>query len=107
MLVYSFECTHDHAPPWQLVKLPEYVDTLGARCLDGSPGSYFFAPATDPALARDWVIYIMGGGWCFDAADCYARSQWGLGSSRYWGGNMTVGGLLSRKKASAQARGAV
>eukprot|EP00850_Spirogloea_muscicola_P017483 SM000151S01471 [mRNA] locus=s151:17386:21210:+ [translate_table: standard] len=52
----------------------------GARCLDGSPASYFFRKGFGSGLNR-WIIYFEGGAWCTTLADCYARSFTALGSS--------------------------
>jgi len=61
----------------------------GAVCLDGTPGAFYWAPATDVALATTWVIFFQGGGWCYNEEDCAERSKGDLGSSRDWGPNMT------------------
>ena len=31
------------------------------RSTDGSPGGYYFLPATDPALANVWILHLEGG----------------------------------------------
>ncbi len=53
----------------------------GALCLDGSTPGMYFRPARDPAHARKWVLYLHGGGWCYDEDDCAARAYTFLGSS--------------------------
>ena len=103
MLVYSFECAHDHTPPWQLIKLPEYVDTLGARCLDGSPAS-MFVQSGEGLLPDSFIIDFEGGGWCYGSdADptnplpgCAARAGSTFGSSTRLSETMPYpGGFLS------------
>ncbi len=55
-----------------------------ARCLDGSPGGYYFAPATSSSTTKKWVIFLEGGGACFDFSTCHDRSKTTLGSSLQW-----------------------
>ena len=42
--------------------MKDMADALGAVCLDGSPGAFFFSPAADAANANNWQIYFQGGG---------------------------------------------
>lgn len=44
-----------------------------AVCNDGSPGAFYFQNATDPAKAHLWMVYLEGGGWCYDDETCYTR----------------------------------
>ena len=67
----------------------------GAVCLDGTPGGFYFSPATDPAHKDDWQIYFQGGGWCYDEVDCWSRSFTELGSSYAWSPTGSMGGMLS------------
>jgi len=61
-----------------------------ARCLDGTPYAYYFRPApTGSAHAKDWVIYLQGGGVCVSLIDCTLRGSTRLGSSYDW--NQTLG----------------
>ncbi len=56
-----------------------------AKCLDGTPGAYYFRPS--PANSTDsdkWLIYLMGGGVCTGKENCYQRSLTRLGSSALW-----------------------
>ncbi len=46
----------------------------GAVCNDGSPGAYYFRPGTQ-AHAKDWIVYLHGGGACTSEADCAARAD--------------------------------
>lgn len=76
------------APQFPLVKLPEYVDSHGARCLDGSPASFYIQSGAG-FLADSFIIDFEGGGWCYGSDDqptnplpnCAARARSFLGSS--------------------------
>lgn len=67
--------------PLRLHKMQDMVQQVGARCLDGSPGSFYFGAATAPKLATTWQIFLQGGGWCYSVEDCAVRARGGLGSS--------------------------
>jgi len=67
----------------------------GAVCLDGTPGGFYFSPATSPENINDWQIYFTGGGWCYDEIDCWGRSNTALGSSTSWPPASQMGGMLS------------
>jgi len=67
----------------------------GAVCLDGTDAGFYFAPAADAANAKHWQLYFEGGGWCYDAMDCWGRSYSSLGSSSSWPATMGVGGIMS------------
>lgn len=54
-----------------------------ARCLDGSPGGFWFSPGVG-ADASKWIVHFQGGGWCGDEQECLTRSQTSLGSSTFW-----------------------
>ena len=65
------------APPpnvFTTILLDKYVETTGARCLDGSPQRLWYAPATSEASARKWSLHMMGGGWCESVDACAARA---------------------------------
>jgi len=48
------------------------VDPL-AVCSNGSPGIYYWSKATtEPNM---WLVYLMGGGWCYDQKSCDARCK--------------------------------
>lgn len=44
-----------------------------ARCNDGTQAAFYYAPATTPAFADNWVIYLEGGGGCSDLDGCEDR----------------------------------
>ena len=51
---------------------------------DGSPGAFYWHPATNESHKNDWVLAYKGDGWCFDYADCLGRSKGGFGTSTQW-----------------------
>ena len=65
----------------------------GAVCNDGSPGAIYYA-AGDP---MKWVVYLAGGGWCWDEATCAARfdSSPELMSSTSYAQTLSLGGIFS------------
>jgi len=68
----------DEAKLWKL-DLKHYPD---ARCLDGSPGAFYFKEASHEASKDKWVIALQGGGECTTNAECTQRSATILGSSK-------------------------
>jgi hypothetical protein len=53
--------------------LTDYAKNNVTVCNDGSPGVYYFAPAIDEDFKSVWLIYLPGGGQCFDKASCADR----------------------------------
>ena len=61
-----------------------------ARCLDGSPGSFYLSPAPAKSLNKDkWFVFLQGGVWCSvadfsppEADTCWNRARGHLGSSK-------------------------
>lgn len=51
--------------------------------MDGSPGAYYWAKASDPAASSKWVIELEGGGECTTQKSCKSREGTNLWSSRY------------------------
>jgi Pectinacetylesterase len=74
----------------------ERADRTGARCLDGS-GAGFFVRANRSETR--WVVFLEGGGWCYTAEECLARSKTALGSSKFWPARASLGGILSQSRA--------
>ena len=76
------------AAPEALMQLTKLTEHSGARCLDGSPGSYYYSPGRSP---DKFLLFMAGGGWCYPSAalwtpedtdsNCLWRSKGGLGSS--------------------------
>lgn len=60
------------------------VEMFNAKCLDGSPGGFYYRKASTPSAATKWKFHFMGGGWCDSANDCKNRAQGLLGSSKPW-----------------------
>ena len=69
-----------------------------AVCNDGSPGGFFFTPATSPAKAHLWVLFLEGGQWCYDAPSCYQRAQAQpfLISSQRWPPHQRFSGIFAK-----------
>eukprot|EP01052_Picozoa_sp_SAG31_P025278 SAG31_NODE_2207_length_6189_cov_5.894253_3_plen_105_part_00 len=47
----------------RLVVMAERAKSDGAVCLDGSPGVFYWHPATDPKHKNDWILSFKGDGW--------------------------------------------
>lgn len=71
------------APPSDEMRLHLLPSTmpraLGGRCMDGTMAPYYYREG-NPEL---WVIYLQGGGACYDKATCDSRAQGRLGSSKH------------------------
>ena len=48
--------------PFPLVTLPEYVESHGARCLDGSPASFYLQGQEQNMSSTDFIVDFEGGG---------------------------------------------
>lgn len=80
-----------HAQQFSLHMLP---GAAGAACLDGSPYGFYWQQGAGMD-AYNWMFYFQGGGWCYDAGDCYGRAHTNLGSSTKWAATSSLSGLLS------------
>ncbi|CAB9500212.1 Pectin acetylesterase [Seminavis robusta] len=60
--------------------LEEYEE---AKCLDGSPGMYYYAPAASVASSNRWYIEMQGGGWCHSVVKCTERSKTSWGTTAH------------------------
>jgi hypothetical protein len=71
------------------------IDPL-AICNDGSVGGYFYKPATDPKLQNTYLVYLRGGGQCYDEVSCQARntSRPDLMSSLFFPSSITYQGIF-------------
>lgn len=58
----------------QTYLLDEYVNSTGARCLDGSPQRYWLQQSNSSTNSSKFYIHLMGGGWCESVADCANRA---------------------------------
>ena len=61
----------------------DLVERHGARCMDGSPGGLYYAPASAAANRSRLVVFIEGGGECRTLLSC-ATWAWRAGSSSDW-----------------------
>mmetsp|Transcript_30156 Transcript_30156/g.83208 ORF Transcript_30156/g.83208 Transcript_30156/m.83208 type:complete len:432 (-) Transcript_30156:169-1464(-) len=53
-----------------------------AKCIDGSPGAYYFAPGLSESRGTGrFYIFLQGGGSCHDVGGCRERSRTELGST--------------------------
>ncbi|XP_070564850.1 uncharacterized protein [Ptychodera flava] len=81
-----------------LVVLPkELASEKGAYCLDGSPPGYYFRKGKDNAK-NSWIVFLQGGGWCYNISDCYNRSFYALGSSDKFPKQFLFDGFVSSDK---------
>jgi Pectinacetylesterase len=67
----------------------------GAVCLDGSPGGFYWRPASSLRSSKKFVLHLVGGGWCYSEADCVQRAKGALGSSKQWPASKAGSGILS------------
>jgi len=52
---------------FKLVKMDAKASSMGAVCLDGTPGAFYISPApVEHQKRREWMIHLQGGGWCYD-----------------------------------------
>eukprot|EP00040_Diaphanoeca_grandis_P012681 m.64278 g.64278 ORF g.64278 m.64278 type:complete len:464 (+) comp23408_c0_seq1:1-1392(+) len=60
----------------QSVLLSDYVESHGARCLDGSPPRFWIQPSTSTSMENrsKWYFHFMGGGWCESMESCTSRA---------------------------------
>ncbi|HSE40683.1 MAG TPA: pectin acetylesterase-family hydrolase, partial [Acidobacteriota bacterium] len=61
------------AVPLQKITVPN----AGARqavCNDGTPAVYYFRPGKGSGI-NNWVIFLSGGGLCYDVASCSERNE--------------------------------
>jgi len=76
----------------------DFADKFGAKCLDGSPPSYYVKRNT---TSSQWVLFLEGGGWCYGAtvaaatADCVSRAM----DTEQVGGSADVGGIMAQDPA--------
>jgi len=72
-------------------EMTEAAEKTGAKCLDGTPGAYYFQPGTGDGVNK-WYIHHQGGGWCESMDDCLSRSKVDLGSSKNYPATANLGG---------------
>ena len=67
-----------------------------AVCHDGSTMQYYFKAATADRLATTYLLYLSGGGWCWNSTSCLDRVAtvpWET-SSAHWPTTMKLGGIF-------------
>ena len=57
------------------------ADAPLARCMDGTPGGYYFHAGTNKTR---WVFTLQGGGECVSSAECATKVDTALGSSAHF-----------------------
>lgn len=77
--------------PAMKYEMTEAAKTFGAKCLDGTPGAYYFQKGSGSG-ADKWYVHHQGGGWCESMDDCLGRSNGDLGSSKAYPANASLGG---------------
>ena len=70
-------------------------ESVGARCLDGSPPGYYHRPGKGELGRQRWVVYVKGGGHCYDAQSCLQASDTPYGSSTRFPKTFGLDGILS------------
>lgn len=89
-----------------------FSDYPEAVCMDGSPSGIYLSPAT--TQPDQFVLYLQGGGWCYDETSCTQRCgtrngsscSGGLASSTVWGPNVTLAGLFNSLPSMSPLSGA-
>lgn len=74
----SWSCNDDGATE-QLQKVSLATVDAKAVCNDASAAAYYFKDNSNPKL---WLVYLAGGGWCYDLTSCAARYS-GAGYPRH------------------------
>jgi len=64
-----------------------------AKCLDGSPYSYYISQGTNHT---SFYLNHQGGGWCQDLNECAERAKSALGTSINWTATVDMGDGMSR-----------
>ncbi|KAG6414814.1 hypothetical protein SASPL_122188 [Salvia splendens] len=53
-----------------------------AVCMDGSPAGYYYSAGSGDG-AKNWLLFLMGGGWCDTVDDCHSKLNQSIGSSKF------------------------
>ena len=70
-------------------------DANGAKCLDGTPGGYYWRAAASHVNSTKYLLVLNGGGWCRSLEDCANRANTSLGSSKHWDSSISDDGITS------------
>lgn len=81
LVLLDVSAAQDKPAPLYLLSLDKYPY---ARCMDGTPGGYYFSPASSRSDADKWVIHLQGGGECTTQTRCDDQLTGVLGSSKYF-----------------------
>lgn len=65
LLLLPTAVANPSSPQWEPRFLHDYPLAV---CNDGTPAAYYYRPG-DPG-SRQWLVYLDGEGWCWDAASC-------------------------------------
>eukprot|EP00445_Apocalathium_hangoei_P064653 CAMPEP_0204124972 /NCGR_PEP_ID=MMETSP0361-20130328/10155_1 /ASSEMBLY_ACC=CAM_ASM_000343 /TAXON_ID=268821 /ORGANISM="Scrippsiella Hangoei, Strain SHTV-5" /LENGTH=475 /DNA_ID=CAMNT_0051076609 /DNA_START=49 /DNA_END=1476 /DNA_ORIENTATION=- len=65
------------------VNVVEATNDSDATCNDGTPGVYYWSPAPSDGEPRSWLVFLEGGGWCWDAASCAPRGGDSVSSAHH------------------------
>jgi hypothetical protein len=76
-----------------------------AVCNDGTRGGYYFASAIDPSQANTFVVYLPGGGQCYDKQSCDERPM-DYKSSKYFTPSIYVEGIMDKDSSKTPLWGA-
>ena len=60
-------------PPGPVFQLQTLESDPAARCLDGTPGAFYYGRPTKPTTK--WLIWGEGKAWCLSESECLARSK--------------------------------
>mmetsp|Transcript_23053 Transcript_23053/g.50456 ORF Transcript_23053/g.50456 Transcript_23053/m.50456 type:complete len:493 (-) Transcript_23053:358-1836(-) len=69
----------------------DLVESMGARCMDGSPGGFYWRPSLSGVNASKLVLFLQGGGECRTIEEC---TLWNGGSGRssaFWPAQRRLG----------------
>ena len=58
------------------------------------PAPGFTAPASTAAANTSWVLYIKGGGWCYDEKSCLGRAATELGNATMFPSTFEFSGMM-------------
>ncbi|XP_041996059.1 uncharacterized protein LOC121746198 isoform X2 [Salvia splendens] len=50
--------------------------------MDGSPAGYYYSAGSGDG-AKNWLLFLMGGGWCDNVDDCQSKLNQSFGSSKF------------------------
>ncbi|KAL1557685.1 [Wnt protein] O-palmitoleoyl-L-serine hydrolase [Salvia divinorum] len=65
-----------------------------AVCLDGSPAGYYYSAGSGDG-AKNWLIYLRGGGWCQNIDSCQSKQNQSFGCNRFLPPFRNLTGILS------------